>query len=65
MVTTKNIFLFQPMCDALLRRKRKIEQDFRSRFNTWNDGITDGESLLMEKLAIEYEREELRKLSNC
>ena len=49
----------EPLCEEILTRKRQMEQDFRNKFNNWNCLQAVGEDLLMEKLAIELEMDEI------
>lgn len=42
-------------------RKRRLEQRIRWRFNNDNRSLAEGEDLLMERLAIEMERDEMRE----
>lgn len=51
----------EPLCEEILTRKRRMEQDFRNKFNNWNCLQAVGEDLLMEKLAIELEMDEIRE----
>ena len=51
----------EPLCEEILTRKRQMEQDFRNKFNSWNCLQAVGEDLLMEKLAIELEMDEIRE----
>jgi len=53
--------IMEPLCEEILTRKRQMEQDFRNKFNNWNCLQAVGEDLLMEKLAIELEMDEIRE----
>ena len=44
-----------------MSRKRRLEQRIRWRFNNDNRSLAEGEDLLMERLAIEMERDEMRE----
>lgn len=54
--------VLDPFCSHMLQRKRRIEQEFRQKFQTWDCGLSmAGEDLLMEKLAIEMELDAIRE----
>jgi len=53
--------IMEPFCSSLLERKRRLEQRIRWRFNNDNRSLAEGEDLLMERLAIEMERDEMRE----
>ena len=54
--------VFEPFCFDLQQRKRRIEQEFRQKFQTWDCGLSmAGEELLMDKLAVELELDEIRE----
>lgn len=53
--------VMEPMCDSILTRKRQMESDFRNKFNRWNIMQAEGEDLLMEKLQIELEMDEIKE----
>ena len=53
--------VLEPLCESILTRKRRLEQDFRARFNRFNSEITTGEDLMMTEFLNEAERDQLDK----
>jgi hypothetical protein len=45
-----------PLCDSLLERKRKLEQDFRCKFNRYNSELTMGEDVLINDLLLKSDQ---------
>lgn len=51
--------VLEPLSESILTRKRRLEQEFRARFNRFNSEITTGEDIMMTEFFNDAEREQL------
>lgn len=51
--------ILEPLSMSIATRKRKLEQQFRHKFNTYNTELTAGEDVLISELLLEAERNAL------
>ena len=53
--------VFEPLCQSVIDRKRKLEQSFRAKFNRFNREVSAGEDVLCAELQLEAEKAALEE----